>query len=157
MTDVPGADDFLMLDAFGGTCLYVESGRDPTARHGVLGLLLGGSAAAEMAGWADEALVAAAVDALPEWLGLGWEELLEARVHRWTGAVSAAPGGWHALPVDRRHQPSAAHPNLFVVGDYLFDSTLNGVLDSAEHVAGWIAAELAGQGIAATHSPGTSA
>jgi len=28
-----------------------------------------------------------------------------------------------------------------VVGDYLYDSTLNGVLDSAEHVAGWVAAE----------------
>jgi hypothetical protein len=27
------------------------------------------------------------------------------------------------------------------VGDYLYDSTLNGVLDSAEHVAGWLAAE----------------
>ena len=24
------------------------------------------------------------------------------------------------------------HPGLFVCGDYLFDSTLNGVLDSAE-------------------------
>jgi hypothetical protein len=25
------------------------------------------------------------------------------------------------------------------VGDYLFDSTLNGVLDSATHVADWLA------------------
>ena len=33
------------------------------------------------------------------------------------------------------------NPHLFVVGDYLYDSTLNGVLDSAEHVAGWLAAE----------------
>lgn len=157
VTGVPGADDFLMLDAFGGTCLYVESGRDPTATHGVLGLLLGGSAAAEMAGWADEQLVAAAVDALPAWLGLGWRDLLEARVHRWTGAVSAAPGGWAPLPVDRRHQPSRNHPNLFIVGDYLFDSTLNGVLDSAEHVAGWIAAELASSVGTAIHAPGTPA
>ena len=35
------------------------------------------------------------------------------------------------------------HPNLFVVGDYLFDSTLNGVLDSADHVTGWLAGWLA--------------
>ena len=68
---------------------------------------------------------------------------VEARVHRWRAAVSAVPGGWEPLPVDRRHRPCpATHPNLFVVGDYLYDATLNGVLDSAEHVAGWVAAEL---------------
>ena len=154
---VPGADDFLMLDAFGGTCLYVESNRDPTARHGVLGLLLGGGAATAMADWSDEALVAAAVEALPPGLGIGGRQVLESRVHRWVGAVSAAPGGWHPLPVDSRHRPSAAHPNLFVVGDYLFDSTLNGVLDSAEHVAGWIAADLASQTVASPDTSGTSA
>ena len=141
---VPGEDDYLMLEAFGGSCLYVESGRDPTARHGVLGLLLGGEAAAAMAGESDATLVAAAIGALPQCLGIGSRQVLEARVHRWVGAVSAAPGGWKPLPVDRRHRPSPAHPNLFVVGDYLFDSTLNGVLDSADHVAGWLAATLAG-------------
>ncbi len=36
---------YLMLDAFGGCCLYDESARDPEPRHGVLGWLLGGSAA----------------------------------------------------------------------------------------------------------------
>jgi hypothetical protein len=35
------------------------------------------------------------------------------------------------------------HPNLFLVGDYLFDSTLNGVLDSADYVAAWLAAQIA--------------
>ena len=34
---------------------------------------------------------------------------------------------------------------LFVVGDYLFDSTLNGVLDSADCVAEWITEEAAEQ------------
>jgi hypothetical protein len=56
--------------------------------------------------------------------------------------VSGVPGGWHPLPADRRHRPSAAHSNVLVVGDYLYDSTLNGVFDSAEYVAGWVAAEL---------------
>jgi len=144
VTGVPGEDDYLMLDAFGGTCLYVESGRDPTARHGVLGLLFGGAAAAAMAGETDASLVEAAVATLPQCLGIDGRQVLEARVHRWVGAVSAAPGGWTPLPVDRRHRPSTAHSNLFVVGDYLFDSTLNGVLDSADHVAGWLAAILAG-------------
>jgi protoporphyrinogen oxidase len=157
VTGVPGEDDFLMLDAFGGTCLYVESNRDPTATRGVLGLLLGGATAAEMAGWSDEALVAAAVEALPRCLGIGRRQVLEARVHRWVGAVSAAPGGWSPLPVDQRHRPSAAHPNLFVVGDYLFDSTLNGVLDSAQHVAGWVAANLAGRPLVSGDSLGALA
>jgi hypothetical protein len=36
----------------------------------------------------------------------------------------------------QRHLPAGdAHPGFMLVGDYLFDSTLNGVLDSAELVA----------------------
>jgi monoamine oxidase len=141
----PGGDDsYLMLDAFGGCCLYVESGREPAARHGVLGWLIGGEAALEMAALPDEDLVTAALATLPEPLAPLRHHVLEARVHRWRGAVSGVPGGWQPLPVDRRHQPCPAnHPNLLVVGDYLYDTTLNGVLDSAEHAAGWLAADLA--------------
>jgi monoamine oxidase len=141
----PGGDDsYLMLDAFGGCCLYVESGREPAASHGVLGWLIGGEAAVEMAGLPDEDLLTAALGTLPgPWAPLR-HHAIEARVHRWQGAVSGVPGGWEPLPVDRRHQPCPTnHPNLLVVGDYLFDTTLNGVLDSAEHVAGWLAADLA--------------
>jgi len=142
---IPAGDDFLMLDAFGGSCLYVETNRDPAAEHGVLGLLVAGAAAAELADRADEALVAMTMAALPPGLVPADRRVLEARVHRWVGAVSAAPGGWIPLSPDRRHQPSAEHPHLFVVGDYLYDSTLNGVLDSAEYVAGWVVAR---------HAPG---
>ncbi|MFM1996833.1 MAG: hypothetical protein RLZZ111_1220 [Planctomycetota bacterium] len=131
---------YAMLDAFGGCCLYDESARDPEPRHGVLGWLLGGSAAADWADADDDALVAAVLDSLPESFGAPRRHLLEARVHRWINAVSALPGGWQPPHLDRRHQPDpVGHPNLFVVGDYLFDSTLNGVLDSAAHVAGWLA------------------
>lgn len=134
---------YLMLDAFGGCCLYDESAREPEPRFGVLGWLLGGAAAEDWAGRDDADLVAAALESLPAWLGDARPHLLEARVHRWTGAVSALPGGWRAPGIDRRHQPDpAGHPRCFVVGDYLYDSTLNGVLDSADHVAGWLAANL---------------
>jgi monoamine oxidase len=136
-----GDDSYLMLDAFGGCCLYLESGREPLATHGVLGWLIGGEAAATMASWADEDLAAAAVATLPEPFAPLGDHVLEARIHRWQGAVSGVPGGWQPLSVDRRHRPAAGHPNLYVVGDYLYDATLNGVLDSAEHVAGWLAAE----------------
>jgi protoporphyrinogen oxidase len=134
---------YLMLDAFGGCCLYDESAREPEPRHGVLGWLLGGASAEEWAARDDRAFVAAALDSLPAWLGDPRPHLLETRVHRWVGAVSALPGGWRPPGIDRRHQPDPLHhPHLLVVGDYLYDSTLNGVLDSADHVAGWLAADL---------------
>jgi hypothetical protein len=140
---VPGGDDYLMIDAFGGACLYVETAGDPVTSSGVLGWLLGGDAAKTMAAWPDSELVAAALDALPPPLDACRSRVLEARVHRWFGAVNAVPGGWKALPLAARHKPALDGPALFVVGDYLFDSTLNGVLDSAEYVAGWVASELA--------------
>jgi hypothetical protein len=82
-----------------------------------------------------------ALDSLPPAFHQARSRLVEARVHRWAGAVSSLPGGWRPQGIDRRHQPEPIdHPQLFVVGDYLYDSTLNGVLDSADHVAGWLAA-----------------
>jgi monoamine oxidase len=133
---------YMMLDAFGGCCLYDESARDPGLRQGVLGWLLAGEPAAARAADDDDALVAAALASLPASFGDPRRHFLEARVHRWINAVSALPGGWQPPGIDRRHQPDPVlHPRLFVVGDYLYDSTLNGVLDSAEHVAGWLAAE----------------
>jgi protoporphyrinogen oxidase len=134
-------DSFVMLDRVEGCCLYDESSREPEPTHGVLGWLLGGRAAEKMAALPDEEIVAQVLDALPPGLEDAVRHVIEARVHRWTAAVSALPGGWPPRPVDERHRPDpAAHPHLFVVGDYLFDSTINGVLDSATHVAGWLAA-----------------
>lgn len=135
-------DSFTMLDRFGGCCVYDESAREPEATHGVLGWLLGGRAAEEMALLPDEEIMSRVFEAMPAGLLADARLLfLEAHVRRWTAAVSALPGGWPPRPVDERHRPdAAAHPHLFVVGDYLYDSTINGVLDSAAHVAGWLAA-----------------
>ena len=58
-------DSYCMLDAFDGCCLYDESSRTPGARHGVLGWLLGGTAAKKMAGQNDKELIAAALESLP--------------------------------------------------------------------------------------------
>ena len=138
------AGSYCMLDAFGGCCLYDESSRNPGRPHAVLGWLIGGDAAADMNDLTDDELVRAALDALPPHLEAGKCLAKESRVHRWIGAVSALPGGLHPRTLDRRHRPDpTGHPTLFVVGDYLFDSTLNGVLDSAEYVARWLAALMA--------------
>lgn len=137
-------DSFWMLDRFGGCCLYDESLRQVDCSYGVLGWLLAGDDAERMNHLSDEALVDAALDSLPESLSEGRRLLKESRVHRWISAVNAMPGGTVMKPLDQRHQPEPVeHKNLFVVGDYLFDSTLNGVLDSADYVADWIAAEVA--------------
>jgi monoamine oxidase len=137
------ADSYWMLDRFGGCCLYDESSRDPNVTQGVLGWLLAGQAAEDMSACSDEELVMHAMDSLPSFLQHGRHMMLEARVHRWIGAVNAIPGGLQVVNLDRRHQPEPKeHPNLFVVGDYLFDSTLNGVLDSAHYVGAWLASRL---------------
>ena len=133
-------DSYCMLDAFNGCCLYDESSRMPGAQHGVLGWLLGGEAAKNIAGQNDEELISAAIESLPFHNKEAKQLFREAKVHRWLGAVSAQPGGFQRYNTDSRHCPDANnYPRLFVVGDYLFDSTLNGVLDSADYAAGWIA------------------
>ena len=137
-------ESFLMLEAFGGCCLYDESSRTPEPEHGVLGWLLGGDAARELEAMSDEELIAAALESLPPALAHGREMVLEARVHRWIGSVSALPGGRRPRPIAQRHCPSPLDaPRLHLVGDYLYDSTLNGVLEGAEAVARQIASDLA--------------
>ncbi len=58
---------------------------------------------------------------------------MERRIHRWVASVSAIPGG---VPVRQRginHRPDRAHaPGLVMVGDYMFDATVNGIVGSAE-------------------------
>lgn len=136
-------DSFWMLDRFGGCCLYDESLREPGIAAGILGWLVGGAAAEEMSHWDDHRLIDAALDSLPEFLAQGRQLFVEGRVHRWVNSVNGLPSGVIPLSLDRRHQPEAVeHPGLYFVGDYLFDSTLNGVLDSASFVASWIAAKI---------------
>jgi monoamine oxidase len=126
---------FFMLDAFGGCCVYDESSRGPCGERGVLGWLLAGDAALNLSNFDDDELVRKMLDSLPASLRHGRDFLLEAHVHRWVGTVNGLPGGYPLLSPEARHLPEPIeHPGLFVVGDYLFDSTLNGVLDSADFV-----------------------
>lgn len=134
---------YFMLDAFDGCCLYDESSRDGDDSAGVLGWLIAGDAAMAMANLPDDVLVRRVLEALPEFLREGGEGLLDTRVHRWVGGVNGMPGGRPIRHVDTRHMPEPVeHSDLYVVGDYLFDSTLNGVLDSADYVAESLAEDL---------------
>ena len=133
-------DAFCMLDQLGGCCLYDESLRRPGLQHGILGWLLGGDAALNHCQLTDQQLTTLALQSLPHGRQRAEQQLLESRVHRWPAAVSAWPGGIRPDWPDKRHQPEPhEHQQLFLTGDYLFDSTLNGVLDSAHIVATAIA------------------
>jgi protoporphyrinogen oxidase len=127
------ADSYFHLDEFGGCCLYNESSRFDSQGYGVLSWLLGGNDAMIMSNFEDQVLVKKALDALPKPLVLGKHQFLEARVHRWIGTVNAQPGGYPVRGAKARHRPEPKeHSGLFVVGDYLFDSTINGALDSVD-------------------------
>jgi monoamine oxidase len=128
-------DSYMMLDAFGGCCLYDESSRNGCRTHGVLGWLLAGDAAMIAGNHTDEQLIRRVLDSLPSFLQRGRDLFVEGQVHRWIDSVNGLPGGSPVLDMERRHVPEPARRNLFAVGDYLFDSTINGVLDSADYVA----------------------
>jgi len=139
-TELPGA--WFILDAFGGCCVYDESARHQHRSCGVLGWLIAGADALMLCNADDETLADLAIGSLPDGLAeTARRSLCECRVHRWAGAVSARPG---RSPGDGG-QPlvdTSGRGGLYVVGDYLFDATLNGVLRSATHVADVIAASL---------------
>jgi len=127
------AADWWMLDAFDGCCIYDESGRYDYAGYGLLAFLIAGNAALALLNDSDEQIEQKCLDALPRELAQGKELLLDRRVHRWAASVSAIPGGMPVRSRQINHRPDPVHtPGLVMVGDYMFDATINGVMDSAE-------------------------
>ena len=130
------AGSYFMLDAFEGCCVYDQSPRNSAGSYGVLSWLLPGEAALSMSNYDDATLIEAVLESLPRSLRHGRQHFIEGCVFRWVGTVTGLPGGFPARDPDLRHQPEPEHhEKLFVVGDYLFDATLNGILDSADVVA----------------------
>ncbi len=127
--------DYFLLDAFGGCCVYDESARQESGGYGVLGWLLAGNDAVTLSNLCEEELIARMLDTLPPQLAHGREFFIEGRVHRWLNSVNGLPGGWPVKEPRARHRlEPQGHPGLFVAGDYLFDSTINGVMDSVDIV-----------------------
>ena len=138
---IPGA--WFMSEAFGGCCVYNEGARHDVGKHGVLNWLIAGSDALAFANLNDEQLIDAALKSLPASLGDARAHFLEGKTHRWLSSVNAIPGGMPARDVMTNHRPDPKqHPGLVVVGDYLFDSTLNGLLDSSDAATDIILTEM---------------
>jgi glycine/D-amino acid oxidase-like deaminating enzyme len=134
---------YFMVDGLGGFCVYDETAKDRMDPRGVLGCLLAGDAALTLGNLDDDTLIERVAAALPPSLRDPNVPRLEGRVHRWLGAVSGLPGGYPIAEPDARHVPEPLeHPWFFAVGDYLFDATLNSVLDSADTVVDWILEEV---------------
>jgi len=127
-------DAWWMSDTFGGCCVYVENARHDYPSGGALGWLIAGCDALAYANLSDEDLIEAALASLPPVMATSARAaFLEGRVHRWISSVNAVPGGIPVRSARGNHMPEPdQHPGLFVVGDYLYDSTLNGLLDSAD-------------------------
>jgi monoamine oxidase/SAM-dependent methyltransferase len=140
-SQIPGA--YFMSDAFGGCCVYDEGARHTCEPYGVLGWLLAGNDAMALSNLDDQRLIDMTLDSLPEPLAKGRELYLEGRVHRWVGSISAQPGGQPTHEIRQRHLPDPdKNSGLYVLGDYLFDSTINGVYDSADFVTDMILTRL---------------
>ena len=138
---IPGA--WFMSEAFGGCCVYNEGARHDVGKHGVLNWLIAGSDALAFANLSDEELIDAALKSLPAAFGDAREHFLEGKIHRWLSSVNALPGGLPARDVMTNHRPEPKeHPGIVVVGDYLFDSTLNGLLDSSDAATDIILTEM---------------
>ncbi len=128
---IPGA--WFMSEAFGGCCVYNEGARHDVGTHGVLNWLIAGSDALAFANLTNNELIDAALKSLPASLGDARPHFREGKIHRWLSSVNCIPGGVPVRDVMTNHRPDPKeHPGVVVVGDYLFDSTLNGLLDSSD-------------------------
>src|SRR5712672_2965289 len=138
---IPGA--WFMSEAFGGCCVYNEGARHDVGKHGVLNWLIAGSDALAFANLSDQELIDAALKSLPAALSEARDHFLEGKIHRWLSSVNALPGGLPVRDVMTNHRPEPKeHPGIVVVGDYLFDSTLNGLLDSSDAATDIIVTEM---------------
>ena len=138
---IPGA--WFMSEAFGGCCVYNEGARHDVGKHGVLNWLIAGSDALAFANLTDEQLIDLAMKSLPASLGDARPYFKEGKIHRWLSSVNCIPGGMPVRDVMTNHRPDPKeHPGIVVVGDYLFDSTLNGLLDSSDAATDIIVTEM---------------
>lgn len=134
---------WFMSEAFGGCCVYNEGARHDVGKHGVLNWLIPGSDALAFANLSDQELIDAALKSLPASLGDARAHFVEGKIHRWLSSVNAIPGGLPVRDVMTNHRPEPKeHPGIVVVGDYLFDSTLNGLLDSSDAATDIILTEM---------------
>lgn len=125
---------WFMTDAFNGCCVYDEGSRHDVCGHGVLNWLISGSDCLAWVNAEPKDLLDAALASLPAVVReQARAEVVEFRTHPYLASVNAIPGGVPTRGPAENHVPDPqGHPGLILTGDYLFDSTLNGLLDSCD-------------------------
>ena len=124
---------WFMSDAFGGCCVYIEGTRHDSKGKGVLNWLIAGSDALAYVNAKPDELIDTALKTLPAEFGDARAHFIEGRVIPWISSVNALPGGLPVRDAITNHVPEPKeHPGIVLVGDYMFDSTLNGLLDSSD-------------------------
>jgi protoporphyrinogen oxidase len=132
-----------MVDAFDGCAVYDEGARHELGNYGALGFLIAGNAALWLANLTDDQIEALCLDALPPALAHGRKLIVDRRVHRWMASVNALPGGHPARKLLENHRPDPTNlAGVFVIGDYIFDATLNGAFDSADAATDMMLSEI---------------
>jgi monoamine oxidase/SAM-dependent methyltransferase len=135
---------WFMTEAFNGCCVYDEGSRHDVRGHGVLNWLISGSDCLAWINADPKDLLEHALSSLPAAIREeARAQVLEFRTHPYLASVNAIPGGAPVRSARRNHVPEpAGHPGLLLTGDYLFDSTLNGLLDSADFATDQLLARL---------------
>ncbi len=147
-------EDYFVTDAFEGVTVYDQTRLVPDGKpYGIMSWLLSGKPAAEISKLPDAEICRRIMAAMPPPLVKAVGQPLECKVDRFMNAVSRQPGGLPILPDNDKHTPCRAFRNLIFTGDYLYDSTLHGCLESATTAADQIGAAL---GIRATAGTGGS-
>jgi monoamine oxidase/SAM-dependent methyltransferase len=132
-----------MMDAFDGCCVYDEGARLDLGQWGALGFLIAGNAALGLANLSDEQIERLCLDALPPALAHGRQLVVDRRIHRWLASVNAIPGGHPVRSRYQNHRPDPDQlPGVYIVGDYMFDATINGALDSADAATDMLLADI---------------
>jgi monoamine oxidase/SAM-dependent methyltransferase len=131
-----------MLDAFDGCCVYDEGARHDLGTLGALGFLIAGNSALGLANFSDDRIEEMCLDALPPAFAAARKLIIDRRIHRWMASVNAVPGGYPVRDRNINHQPDETLPQVLFVGDYVFDATLNGVLDSADSASDMIVSDV---------------
>ncbi len=139
-------DSYFVLDNLGGCSVYDEGSRHESGPTGALSLLLAGTNALTLGNFSDGDLVDQALAALPWPVAQTRALLCDSRVHRWIGTVNSLPAGRPIRGMRRRHLlAKSGFAGLVMVGDYLFDSTLNGVLASSRVASKLLLSQLAAE------------
>lgn len=130
-------EDYFVCEGLGGVTVYDKSICTESRTVPILSLLVAGAHASDLAQRQDSEVLRITLDALPPSAGVDSHSVEKFWVDRWTRAlgVSRLPGGVPLLALARRHCPCADYPDIFALGDYLYDTTINGALDACVFVA----------------------